>query len=161
MLAEGIQVVEVERPRREDRRRGKSDEIDALAAAKKVLAGEGLSTPRAGGARQALSALLVVYRSCVAERTRLLNQLQGLHTSAPIALRDLPLHRQVAAAVGAERAEAVTLLMLAIDDILTSPQRAALNQLAHPIADHPALAGELRNVRAQLSALWLHAKVAS
>jgi transposase len=88
LLANGTEVVEVERPRREDRRRGKSDEIDALAAARKVLAGDGLSTPRAGGTRQALGALLVAYRSCVAERTRLLNQLQSLHTSAPIALRE-------------------------------------------------------------------------
>jgi transposase len=88
LLAEGICVVEVERPRREDRRRGKSDEIDALAAAKKVLAGDGLSTPRAGGSRQALGVLLVAYRSCVAERTRMFNQLQALHTSAPLALRE-------------------------------------------------------------------------
>ena len=58
LLASGIRVVEVERPRREDRRRGKSDAIDALLAARKVLAGDGLSTPRAGGTRQALSALL-------------------------------------------------------------------------------------------------------
>jgi Transposase len=56
LLAEGIRVVEVERPRRQDRRRGKSDEIDALLAAKKVLAADGLSTPRAGGTRQALQA---------------------------------------------------------------------------------------------------------
>ncbi len=88
LLASGIRVVEVERPRREDRRRGKSDAIDALLAARKVLAGDGLSTPRAGGTRQALSALLVAYRSCVAERTRVLNQLQALHTSAPVALRE-------------------------------------------------------------------------
>ena len=88
LLAGGIEVVEVERPRREDRRRGKSDEIDALLAARKVLASDGLSTPRAGGTRQALSALLVAYRSCVVERTRVLNQLQALHTSAPLALRE-------------------------------------------------------------------------
>lgn len=31
-------------------------------------------------------------------------------------LRDLPLHRQVIEAIGEERAEAVTLLMLAIDE---------------------------------------------
>src|SRR5919199_2921562 len=74
LLAEGIRVVEVERPRREDRRRGKSDQIDALLAAKKVLAGDGLSTPRTGHTRQALQALLVAQRSCVSERTRLLNQ---------------------------------------------------------------------------------------
>ena len=85
----GRSVVEVERPRRRDRRAGKSDRIDALAAAKKVLSGEGLSTPRAGsGARAALAALLVAYRSCVGERTRLLNQLQALHVTAPIALRE-------------------------------------------------------------------------
>jgi hypothetical protein len=75
-------------------------------------------------------------------------------TSAQTSLRDLPLHRQVADAIGAERAEAVTLLMLAIDDILTPPQRAALNELTQPIAAHPALASELSNVRAQLAALW-------
>ena len=63
LLASGIHVVEVERPRREERRREKSDEIDALLAARKVLAGDGLSAPRAGGTRQALSALLVAYRS--------------------------------------------------------------------------------------------------
>jgi transposase len=88
LLAEGIAVVEVERPRREDRRRGKSDEIDALLAAKKVLANDRLSTPRAGGTRQALAALLIARRTCVGERTRLLNQIQGLHTTAPVALRE-------------------------------------------------------------------------
>jgi transposase len=88
LLAEGITVVEVERPRREDRRRGKSDEIDAILAAKKVLANDGLSTPRAGGTRQALAALLIAQRSCVSERTRLLNQIQALHTTAPLALRE-------------------------------------------------------------------------
>lgn len=84
----GHSVVEVERPCRRDRRAGKSDRIDALAAARKVLAGEGLSAPRAGGARAALSALLVARRSCVGERTRLLNQLQGLRVTAPVVLRE-------------------------------------------------------------------------
>ncbi len=88
LMHAGRSVVEVERPRREDRRAGKSDRIDALAAAKKVLAGEGLSTPRARGARAAIAALLVAYRSCVSERTRLLNQLQSLRVTAPIALRE-------------------------------------------------------------------------
>ncbi len=36
----GHTVVEVERPRRRERRAGKSDRIDALAAAKRVLEGE-------------------------------------------------------------------------------------------------------------------------
>lgn len=88
LLRAGRSVAEVERPRRRDRRAGKSDRIDALAAARKVLAGEGLSTPRAGGVRAALAALLVAHHSCVSERTRLLNQLQSLHITAPVALRE-------------------------------------------------------------------------
>jgi transposase len=84
----GVTVVEVERPRRRDRRAGKSDSIDALLAAKRVLAGDGVSTPRAAGTHAALRVVLVAYRSCVEERTRLLNQLQGLHVTAPAALRE-------------------------------------------------------------------------
>jgi glutathione gamma-glutamylcysteinyltransferase len=74
-------------------------------------------------------------------------------TIAQTALRELALHRQVAGAIGAERADAVTLLLLAIDDILTPSQRAGLDQLTHTATVHPALAGELSNVRAQLAAL--------
>jgi glutathione gamma-glutamylcysteinyltransferase len=81
-------------------------------------------------------------------------------SSAQAALRALPLHRQVVEAIGAERAEAVTLLTLAIYEILPPAQRAALDELAHSVADHPALSGELSNIRAQLAALWTHAKVA-
>jgi transposase len=89
LLAVGIDVVEVDRPKRGERRRGgKSDRTDALLTAKKVLANDGLSTPRTGGTRQALSALLVAYRSCIAERTRVLNTLHARHTSGPAALRE-------------------------------------------------------------------------
>jgi transposase len=89
LLAVGIDVFEVDRPKRGERRRGgKSDRIDALLAAKKVLANDGLSRPRAGGTRQAMSALLVAYRSCIAERTRVLNLLHALHTTAPAELRE-------------------------------------------------------------------------
>jgi glutathione gamma-glutamylcysteinyltransferase len=77
--------------------------------------------------------------------------------NARAALRELPLQRQVAEAVGAERAEAVTFLLLAIEDLLPPPQRAALDELTHSLATHPTLVGELSNVRAQLAALWTHA----
>jgi transposase len=84
----GRSVLEVERPRRRERRTGKSDRIDALSAAKRVLSGDGTSTPRQQGIRRALAALLIAQRSAVAERTRLLNQLQSLHATAPVALRE-------------------------------------------------------------------------
>jgi transposase len=84
----GLAVVEVERPRRKDRRAGKSDRIDALTAAKSALGNENVSIPRGRGILTALRALLIARRSAVAERTRLLNQLQALNATAPIALRE-------------------------------------------------------------------------
>jgi len=84
----GHVVVEVERPRRKDRRAGKSDRIDALTAAKSALGNENVSVPRGRGILTALRALLIARRSAVAERTRLLNQLQALNATAPIALRE-------------------------------------------------------------------------
>src|SRR5215207_2882778 len=66
----GHTVVEVERPRRRERRAGKSNRIDALTAAKCVLANENISTPRSRGILSALRALLIARRCAVAERTR-------------------------------------------------------------------------------------------
>lgn len=85
----GCSVLEVERSRRRERRRtGKSDCVDALSAAKRVLGREGTSIPRRQGTRRVLAALLLAQRSATCERTRLLNQLQGLHVGAPVALRE-------------------------------------------------------------------------
>jgi transposase len=88
LQGEGIEVFEVERPRRRERRTGKSDRIDALLAAKKVLANDGLATPRGTGKRAALQMLLVAHRSLVSERSRLYNTMQSLQISAPNALRE-------------------------------------------------------------------------
>jgi transposase len=84
----GCSVLEVERPRRRERRTGKTDRIDAISAAKRVLSDEGTSTPRRQGTRRALAALLIAQRSATCEHTRLLNQLQSLHVTAPVALRE-------------------------------------------------------------------------
>ena len=47
LQAEGVEVVEVDRPNRQERRRvGKSDAIDAIAAARACLAGEALGAPK-------------------------------------------------------------------------------------------------------------------
>src|SRR5207249_9027348 len=50
----GVSVHECERPRREERRRGKSDLIDAALAVRRLLGGERLSLPRGGGRREDL-----------------------------------------------------------------------------------------------------------
>ena len=74
---------------------------------------------------------------------------------ARAALRGLPAHRGVVAAIGPEQAEAVTLLLLAIADLLSPAQRASL--LALSSTDDRALGTELSNIRAQLGAVLSHA----
>jgi transposase len=89
LVACGFRVYEVERPRRNERRRGKSDLIDAAAAAGRLLAGEGLSALRGGGQeREDLRLLLVERRGAVRAETAARNQLQALLVTAPSELRE-------------------------------------------------------------------------
>ena len=80
----GLSVVEVERPKRAQRRgRGKSDPIDAHLAAVQVLGmrTDRLPTPRTDGDREALRILLVGRRELADTQTRCKNQLKALlHT---------------------------------------------------------------------------------
>src|SRR3954452_14545172 len=76
----GMTVVEVERPKREQRRgRGKSDPIDAHLAALQVLRmdADRLPLPRADGDREALRILLVGRRALADTQTRNKNQLKA------------------------------------------------------------------------------------
>src|ERR671910_542755 len=84
----GVVVWECERPRRQERRRGKSDLIDAALAARRAVAGEGLSIPRGGGRREDLRLLLLERRSAVRARTAALNQLSSLLVTAPEQVRN-------------------------------------------------------------------------
>ncbi len=80
LTGSGVQVFEVNRPNRVTRRRrGKSDPVDAEAAARAVLAGDATATPkdRSGPAGQ-LRALLVARRSAVKARTQTEQQLRSL-----------------------------------------------------------------------------------
>ncbi len=87
LQASGAAVFECERPRRRERRRGKSDLIDAALAARRLVAGEGLARPRGGGRREELRLLLLERRGLVQARTAALNQLQAVLVSAPERLR--------------------------------------------------------------------------
>lgn len=85
----GIQTVEVLRPNRQVRRmRGKSDEIDAYAAAESALAGTRSSTPKSGdGQVEAIRVLMVTCNSAVdASRTARL-QIRDLLITAPEPIR--------------------------------------------------------------------------
>lgn len=85
----GVEVLEVDRPDRQARRRrGKSDPIDAQAAALAVLSGRATGRPKAqNGQVEAIRALRAARRSAVKARTQAGNQIQALVTTAPEALR--------------------------------------------------------------------------
>jgi transposase len=92
VAAAGLVVLEVQPPRRADRRqRGKSDPIDAHLAALQVLrlpAGK-LPVPRADGDREALRILLSARRELTVARTRQVNRLRALLLGGGEADRDL------------------------------------------------------------------------
>ena len=100
----GVAVAEVERPKRRHlRRNGKSDPIDAGAAARAVLAGETAGVPKSADGRvEMIRALRTARRSAVKARGQAANQLQTLVVTAPDTLREclrwLSTRRLVAAA---------------------------------------------------------------
>jgi transposase len=89
LRATGISVVEVERPKRRHlRRNGKSDPIDAEAAARAVLAGEAVGEPKSADGRvEMIRVLRSARQSAVKARSQAANQLQGLRVTAPEELR--------------------------------------------------------------------------
>jgi transposase len=84
-----IPVVEVERPKRRHlRRKGKSDPIDAEAAARAVLAGEAAGEPKSGdGQVGMIRTLRSTRQSAVKARSQAANQLQAMLVTAPEELR--------------------------------------------------------------------------
>jgi transposase len=84
-----VAVFECERPRRQERRRGKNDLIDAALAARRLLAGGSLSLPRGNeGRREDLRLLLLERRGAMRARNAALNQLGALVVTAPEHVRE-------------------------------------------------------------------------
>jgi transposase len=85
-----VVVVEVNRPNRQERRaHGKSDTVDAIAAARAVISGRATVVPKShSGTVEALRALHTVHRSARKARTQALNQLHALVLTAPDPIRD-------------------------------------------------------------------------
>ena len=90
LAAAGVKAVEVNRPNRQmRRRRGKSDTVDAEAAARAALCGEATVEPKsADGDVEAIRALTVARRSAVKARTVAANQIDALVVTAPEHLKD-------------------------------------------------------------------------
>jgi transposase len=90
-LREADQVVlEVNRPDRAARRRqGKSDPVDAEAAARAVQAGEVTITPKArDGHVEMLRSLRVARTTAMRARTQAVNALRSLVVTAPAEMRE-------------------------------------------------------------------------
>jgi transposase len=86
----GVRVVEVNQPHPHTRhRRGKSDAVDAEAAARKVLSGEATAVPKdTTGAVEAIRLLRSARASAVKARAAAVTQLGELLVTAPAALRE-------------------------------------------------------------------------
>ena len=132
LAAEKVGLVEVDRPDRKTRRaKGKSDPIDAIAAARAALSGQADGAPKTRtGPVEAIRALRVARRGAVKARTAALNQLHGLIVAAPQELRD-ELDAQPRTALVAYCAELVVNEQLLTDP--TNATRAALRAIAERV----------------------------
>jgi transposase len=86
----GIQVTEVRGPSRQLRHdRGKSDTVDAEAAARSALAGTATTVPKSGNDWVEMVRVLRIARtSAMHQRSQVINQLHAVVVSAPPDLRD-------------------------------------------------------------------------
>jgi transposase len=89
LRAAGVEVVEVDRPNRQARRRsGKSDPLDAIEAARAVLSGRACGAAKSrDGNVEAIRVLVVAKRSARSAKIQTLNQIRHLSFTAPDQLR--------------------------------------------------------------------------
>ncbi|GLW73858.1 hypothetical protein Kpho02_61560 [Kitasatospora phosalacinea] len=148
LAAAGIAVVDVDRPDRRTRRmKGKSDPIDAYAAATAVASGRATGIPKSrDGVVEAVRVLRVTRRSAVKARTQAMNQIRGMLVSAPAVLRE-----QLA---GLDRSVLIrTAARLRSAGDLSTPlaaTKAALRRLARR---HQALDAEIAELDAEIGPL--------
>ena len=135
----GVEVIEVDRPNREERRRsGKSDPLDAVEAARAALSGRASGRPKSrDGAVEAIRVLVVAKRSARQARTKALIQMRHLGYTAPEQLRC--------------RMKGLSVPAL-VPDPVTAATKASLSSLAHRIQ---ALDDELAELDARIEALLI------
>jgi transposase len=87
-LSLGLVVLDVDRPDRKTRRhKGKTDLVDAEAAARAVLAGTATTRPKSGdGPVEMIRVLHITRETAVKARTQAINQLRALVVTAPLQL---------------------------------------------------------------------------
>jgi transposase len=89
LRSRGLNVIEVNRTNRQTRRRkGKTDSVDAEAAARAVLSGDATVTPKSGdGPIESVRQLRVARAGAMKARTAAANQMHSLTDTAPDELR--------------------------------------------------------------------------
>ena len=90
LMAAGIEVVEVNRPNRQLRRQrgGKTDSVDAEAAARAAASGQATAVPKSGdGPVECIRMLLMARRSATKARTQAANQIHSVTVTAPEPLK--------------------------------------------------------------------------
>ena len=147
LRAHGQVVLEVNRPDRQARRRrGKSDPLDAEAAARTVQAGEATIVPKAGtGTVEMLRCLRVARSTAVKARTQASNAVKALVVTAPPELREqlrgLPTAKLVRTAAAFTPAKP------------TTPMAAAMLALRLLAVRHQALTTEITTLDSELERL--------
>jgi transposase len=102
LLSLGEKVVEVDRPARAPRRAGvKTDDVDAVRAARQALSDEAASEPRCRGHREAIRVLLTTRAQVIGFRTQAIASLHALVTTAPDSVRERLRHLPAGALVRA------------------------------------------------------------
>lgn len=125
----GLHVVEVNRPDRAERRRiGKSDPIDAYAAARAALSGRAHAAPK-DDTIAGIRALHNAARSAIKARTAALNQISSLLITAPDTIR-----AKYGRLKGADRTDALARLRPAGDAVHTAVLT-ALKSLARRVRE--------------------------
>jgi transposase len=126
-----IDVIEVDRPNRQERRRsGKSDPLDAVEAARAALSGRARSiTKSKDGAVEAIRVLVVAKRSARQARVKALTQMRHLVITAPDQLR----YRFKGLTVFALVDEAARLRPSRAGDPVMAAHKVSLSSLAHRI----------------------------
>ncbi|MFK4152882.1 IS110 family transposase [Streptomyces fungicidicus] len=143
-ISHGQHVIEVNRPDRAERRRiGKSDPIDAYAAARAALSGRASSAPK-DDTVAGIRALHNAAHSAVKARTAALNQIGSILIAAPETVRARYGHLK-----GTDRTDALARLRPAGDSVHTAVL-SALKSLARRVkeltAEHQALVKALDSV---------------
>ena len=127
----GLDVIEVSRPNRQVRRRhGKTDVVDAIAAARAVVSGQATATAKAhAGPVEALLLLKIVQRSATQSRTQAANQLRNIVATAPDELQ-----ARLRALNTSELVETCAAFRVRIDDdSVAAVTRLAMRELAQRI----------------------------